>query len=69
MIAAMIATACLALGLVLITEGLAWALAPSLLERLLEALRTLPMDARRNLGLAALALGVALVWLAKTLGA
>ena len=53
----------------LIVEGLAWALAPSIIEQLLEALRALPMDQRRLLGLAALAVGVLCVWLAKTLGA
>jgi uncharacterized protein YjeT (DUF2065 family) len=59
----------LALGLVLIVEGLAYALAPSFIEDLLEMLRSLPEATRRNMGLAALALGVALVWLAKGLGA
>jgi uncharacterized protein YjeT (DUF2065 family) len=61
-----IETALLALGLVLIVEGLIYALAPSLVEQLLDALRALPLSARRNLGLAALALGVALVWIAKS---
>ena len=65
----MIEIALLALGLVLIVEGLAWALAPSIIEQLLEALRALPMDQRRLLGLAALAVGVFCVWVAKTLGA
>ncbi len=59
----------LALGLVLIVEGLAYALAPSLIERLLEMLRALPLDQRRNAGMVALALGVALVWLAHLMGA
>ncbi|UWQ29874.1 MULTISPECIES: DUF2065 domain-containing protein [unclassified Leisingera] len=54
----------LALGLVLIAEGLVYALAPSLVERLLEMLRALSEDQRRNAGLAALALGLILVWLA-----
>ena len=40
----------LAFGLVLIVEGLAYALAPSLVERMLEALRALPESARRNVG-------------------
>ncbi|KNG95576.1 DUF2065 domain-containing protein [Pseudaestuariivita atlantica] len=60
----MIETALLALGLVLIVEGLVYALAPSLVEQLLEALRTLPLDQRRLMGLVALASGVALVWIA-----
>ena len=62
-------TALLALGLVLIVEGLVYALAPSLVEDMLAALRNLTMEARRLVGLAALALGVALVWLASALGA
>ncbi|QAX29081.1 DUF2065 family protein [Leisingera sp. NJS204] len=58
----------LALGLVLIAEGLVYALAPSLVERLLEMLRALSEEQRRNAGLAALALGLILVWLAFRLG-
>ena len=58
----MIAQALLALGLVLIVEGLAYALAPSLVERLLEALRLMSEEQRRLLGLAAMAAGMALAW-------
>ncbi|WP_027259605.1 MULTISPECIES: DUF2065 domain-containing protein [Leisingera] len=58
----------LALGLVLIAEGLVYALAPSLVERLLEMLRALSEEQRRNAGLAALALGLILVWLAFRFG-
>ena len=65
----MIETAFLALGLVLIVEGLAYALAPSLVESLLAALREIPEQARRTLGLLALVAGLAFVWLAKLLGA
>jgi hypothetical protein len=65
----MIATAFLALGLVLIIEGLAYALAPSLIECMLEALRAMTEDQRRMMGLGALAFGLLLVWTAKTLGA
>ena len=61
-------TALYALGLVLIVEGLAWALAPSLVERLLEAVRMLGEDQRRMLGLASLAFGGVLVWVAFGLG-
>lgn len=64
----MIGVALLAIGLVLIIEGLAYALAPSLVENLLEALRALPQGQRRTMGLAAMALGLVLVWLAKMLG-
>lgn len=64
----MIATTLLALGLVLIVEGLAYALAPSLVERLLEALRLLPLQARRMVGLLGLVSGLVLVWTAWALG-
>ena len=61
----MIAHAAMALGLVLIVEGLAYALAPSLVERLLEALRTLSLEQRRNLGLLTLVSGLLVLWIAK----
>jgi uncharacterized protein YjeT (DUF2065 family) len=65
----MIGASLLAIGLVLIVEGLVYALAPSLVEDLLDMLKTLPQETRRLMGLAALALGVLLVWVAKSLGA
>ena len=65
----MLAVGALALGLVLIVEGLIYALAPRIVEDMLAALRTLPPEARRMLGLVAFATGVFLVWLGKTLGA
>lgn len=65
----MIGTALLALGLVLIVEGLAYALAPSLIERMLEMLRLMAEDQRRVIGLIAITAGVVLVWTAKMLGA
>lgn len=58
----------LALGLVLVIEGLVYALAPSLVEQLLEALKEMPLETRRSFGLAAVALGVGLVWLARIIG-
>lgn len=61
--------ALLALGLVLIVEGLVYALAPSLVEDLLEALKSVPPEARRLLGALALVTGLLLVWIAKALGA
>lgn len=63
------ATVFLALGLVLIVEGLAWVLAPSLIERLLEMLRELPEPARRQIGALALVTGLILLWVAHQLGA
>ncbi|WP_147125515.1 DUF2065 family protein [Shimia ponticola] len=58
----------LGLGLVLMIEGLVYALAPSVVEDLLEALRQLPIDQRRVVGFLALALGVVLVLGAVSLG-
>jgi len=63
------ATILLAIGLVLCVEGLVFALAPSRLEEFLDALRNIPVDARRLIGLGALCVGVVLIWLAKSLGA
>lgn len=63
------ATVILALGLVLIVEGLAWVLAPSLIERLLEAMRELPESARRQIGALGLVIGLILLWIAHQLGA
>lgn len=58
----------LAVGLVLAVEGLVLALAPSRIETALDWLRAQSADRRRMLGLAALAAGVALVWLSRALG-
>jgi uncharacterized protein YjeT (DUF2065 family) len=58
----------LALGLVLVVEGLVWALAPRMIEDLLVALQAMSIEARRLAGLAALSAGVALVWAARILG-
>jgi uncharacterized protein len=65
----MMSQALLALGLVLVAEGLLWALAPRLVEDLLAALQALTLDERRLAGVAALALGLALVWGARLAGA
>ena len=51
------------LALVLIIEGLAYALAPSLLERMLEAMRAMPLDMRRLIGVSSLATGVVMLWI------
>ena len=58
----------LALGLVLIVEGLVYVLAPSLVEDMLAALRNMPIEARRVAGALALVIGLALVWFASALG-
>lgn len=65
----MIETVLLALGLVLIVEGLVYALAPSLIEDLLEAIRRLSIEQRRALGLLAIALGIVFLWIANVVGA
>lgn len=58
----------LAIGLVLSLEGLVLALAPSRIDEILELIRRMPVETRRNLGLGAMALGLALIWLATGLG-
>jgi uncharacterized protein len=58
----------LGFGMVFVIEGLVLALAPSRLEDLLDAVRDIPPDTRRLIGLGAIAVGVFLVWLARGLG-
>ena len=55
-------------GLVRVIEGLVFALAPSRLDEALEALKNIPPEARRTMGLLAVALGVLLIWLARLFG-
>lgn len=62
------ATLATALGLVLVIEGLALALAPSRFEDLLAALAALGPERRRLVGLGAVAAGVALVSLVRAFG-
>ena len=54
------------IGMVLVIEGLVFALAPSRLEELVKLIAEIPTDTRRTIGLAAIAIGVALVWLARS---
>ncbi len=61
-------TIVLAIGSVLVVEGLVYALAPSAIERLFEAYRSLTIDQRRMMGLAYIAIGVVLCWLARGMG-
>lgn len=51
--------------MVLVIEGLVYALAPQLVERLLEALRALTLDQRRNMGLLCVVTGLLVLWIAK----
>lgn len=53
------------IALVLVIEGLVYALAPSLVERMLEALRQMPLETRRTLGLVTIITGVLLLWIAR----
>ncbi|NSX55039.1 DUF2065 domain-containing protein [Parasulfitobacter algicola] len=62
-------TILLAIGLVLIVEGLVYALAPSLIEDLLAALKNLSLDQRRMIGVLCLVIGLFFVWTAKYFGA
>jgi uncharacterized protein YjeT (DUF2065 family) len=48
------------LGMVLVIEGLVFALAPSRLEDLLRVMTSIPPDTRRLIGLAAIAAGAVL---------
>lgn len=52
-------------GFVAVIEGLALALAPSHFERVLEMLRQLGPERMRLFGLASIAVGVFLLWLAR----
>lgn len=61
--------AVLAIGLVLVVEGLAFALAPSRMEDLVALIARIPPETRRVIGLVMLAGGVALVWLARRMEA
>ena len=58
----------LGLGLVLVVEGLVFALAPSRLDEIVAAMAALSPEQRRLIGLVAVALGVGLVWLGRSLG-
>ena len=49
-------------------KGLAWALAPSVIEQMLEVLRALPETARRQVGLLAIVGGLIFVWIAHWIG-
>lgn len=64
----MIKAILLAFGLVLVLEGLVYVLAPSLVEKMLLAMKEIPLQARRNIGLGAVAIGVLLIWLARLAG-
>lgn len=54
-----------AIGLVLVIEGLIWALAPHFGRKLLEAASETPEASLRIVGTCAVALGVLIVWIVR----
>ena len=61
----MIAHSLLALGLVLVIEGLLYALVPGHLKSMMASVQTLSNDQLRIGGIAAMATGVVVVWLVR----
>lgn len=56
-----------ALGLVLVIEGIGYALAPGRFKAMMEVASRIPEEQLRVGGIVAVALGVAVVWLARQL--
>jgi uncharacterized protein YjeT (DUF2065 family) len=54
-----------AIGLVLVIEGLLWALAPRVGRKLLEATADMPEASLRMTGAVAVAVGVFIVWMVR----
>ena len=52
-------------GLVLVIEGLLWALAPQTALRMLQMVSEMPHDQIKLFGTAAVALGVVIIWFAR----
>jgi hypothetical protein len=55
-----------AVGLVLVFEGILYAAAPGVLKRMAALMQEMPEDALRMGGIAAVATGVAVVWMAQS---
>jgi uncharacterized protein len=55
-----------AAGLVLVFEGVLYAVAPAAVKRMAARMQEVPDDALRMGGLGALAVGVAVVWVARS---
>lgn len=53
-----------AIGLVLVFEGLTYALVPDHMKRLMSRMQDIPIEQMRVMGTVALAIGVFIVWLA-----
>ena len=56
-----------AIGLVFVIEGLAYALMPGGMKQMMSLMQDLPEDSLRNTGMVAIAVGVAIVWMARHL--
>jgi len=54
-----------AFGLVFVIEGLIWAIFPGYARRVLEAIAVTPDNAVRTAAVAAIAVGVVIVWFAR----
>lgn len=54
-----------AIGLVLVIEGLVYAAFPSAMRRMVEEMTRLPDSSLRTAGISALCIGVFIVWLVK----
>ncbi|MGI9407012.1 MAG: DUF2065 domain-containing protein [Hyphomicrobiaceae bacterium] len=54
-----------AMGLVFVIEGLIWAIFPGYARSVLEAVAEMPENSVRTAAVAAIAVGVVIVWLAK----
>jgi uncharacterized protein len=57
----------MALGLVLVIEGLLYALVPGHLKAMMDSIQKLPDDQLRVGGLVAMGIGVAVVWLVRSI--
>jgi len=56
-----------AIGLVFVIEGLFYVIAPNRLKTMIAMMEDIPPETLRNLGVLAVGIGVAIVWLAKSL--
>lgn len=57
-----------AVGIVLVFEGLVYALVPGQMRRMAELMRDMPEEQLRITGTAALGVGVLLLWLTRVIG-
>ncbi len=62
----MISNLVAAVGLVFVIEGLMYAIAPNRFKSMISAMEDIPAEKLRILGVMAIALGVGIVWFAKT---